>query len=174
MDKEKFIENLQTIHWFANCGKGCTLSEFPITIQPIYSIDDCKESISSLGWENTTLEARNRLTIFLHKNNMDDYRQWNKVTDYYKENFDQLTKVIKEYANINGFGKEVIDDISWNILGAAMENHYLSVNKKIPIFFKYMMDVYAAGHIPCGWIGEVEENYKGAPIDFSKGILKVY
>lgn len=40
--------------------------------------------------------------------------------------------------------------------------------------FWCLIDIYSVGNIPCGWIGEIKEDYAGAPIDLSKGILKIY
>lgn len=174
MNNSNFIERLQNIDWFNNCGKDLFLAEFPVNIQIVSSVEDLKSSISSPLWEDLTLEARNRLTTFLHKHNMNEYQRWNEVTKYYKENLITLTETIKSYADKHDLGKPFVDDVSWIVLSAAMENHYLSINKKIPIFFKHLVDVYSAGNIPCGWIGEIKEDYTGAPIDLAKGVLKIY
>ncbi|GAB0171114.1 hypothetical protein LSPCS325_45510 [Lysinibacillus sp. CTST325] len=174
MINTNFIERLQNIDWFKNGGKDFSISGFPINIQFVSSVDDLKNSIASPSWEQLTLEARNRLTTFLHKYNMNEYRRWNEITGYYKGNLNTVTETIKNYADLNGLGKMFVDDVLWIVFGAAMENHYLSINRKIPVFFKYLIDVYSVGNIPCGWIGEIKEDYTGAPIDLSKGTLKVY
>ena len=41
----------------------------------------------------------------------------------------------------------------WDILGALMENSYVSSGHSV-FFFLELLRVYEAGHFPCGWIGD--------------------
>jgi len=171
---DPFFEKVNNIEWFSNCGKEFIISDFPIKIQFLKSLDELQKNISSQDWEDLTLEARNRLTVFLHKNNRNDYQNWNRITDFNKSNLKYIETTAKKFVEKNNLDKSIIDDVLWNVLGAAMENNYILINKRIPIFFKYLLEVYSQGNIPCGLIGEVKEDFDGRQINFSDYTLLVY
>lgn len=171
---DPFFEKVNSINWFSNCGKEFSILDFPIKIQFLTSADEMQESISSQNWEDSTMEARNRLTVFLNKNNRNDYQDRNKITENKKSNLEQIKEIVEKFIEENKFDKIIVDDILWNILGAAMEDYYAAVNKKIPIFFKYILKIYSEGNIPCGLIGEIKEDFDGKQIDFSNCTLLVY
>ena len=126
-------------------------------------------------WENVTLEAKNILTAFLHKNEYNNYAGvWNKVVEEQKSNLTTVTEIAKKYADEKKLDKIFVDYINWNVFGAAMESHYIKINEDIPIFFKYLLEIYAQGNVPCGWKGKVKEILGGIPIDLSVGTLLVY
>lgn len=169
-----FLEKINNIEWFSNCGKEFHISDFPIEIKFLKSFDEMEKNMSSQNWEDLTMEARNRLTVFLNKNNRNNYQDWNKIAEIKKSNLKHVESITKEFAEKNELGKIIVDDVLWNILGAAMENHYFSINKKIPIFFQYLLEIYSQGNIPCGLIGEVEEDFGGKQINFSGYTILVY
>ncbi|MCP2026342.1 hypothetical protein L1276_001486 [Flavobacterium sp. HSC-32F16] len=169
-----FFEKISSIKWFSNCGKEFYITDFPVKIQFLKSFDEMQKNISSQNWEDLTMEARNRLTIFLHNEDRNNYQNWNKITEIKKRNLQQVEDIVKEFAKINKLDQNIVDDVLWNMLGAAMENYYFSINKKIPIFFQYLLEIYSQGNIPCGLIGEVKEDFKGKQINFSDYTLLVY
>ncbi|RUT70567.1 hypothetical protein D0817_08815 [Flavobacterium cupreum] len=171
---DSFFEKVNTIDWFFNCGKEFSISNFPIKIKFLTSLDEMQENISSQNWEDFTLEAKNRLTVFLHRNNQNDYQDWNKIAEIVKKNLKPTEEIAEKFIEKNKLNKSIVDDVLWNIHGAAMENHYFSMNKKIPVFFKYLLEIYSAGNIPCGLIGEFKEDFDGKQIDFSDYTLLVY
>ncbi|HKD26343.1 MAG TPA: hypothetical protein VKC66_10620 [Xanthobacteraceae bacterium] len=46
-----------------------------------------------------------------------------------------------------------MDSTTWDVLGALMENSYLS-SRHQAYFFLELLWVYEAGHFPCGWLGD--------------------
>lgn len=172
--KDAFFEEVNNIDWFSNCGKEFYTSDFPIKIQFLKSLDEMEKNISSQNWEDLTLEARNRLTVFLNNKNRNNYQDWNKITEIQKNNLKFVEEITKEFVEKNKLSKAIVDDVLWNVLGAAMENYYFSINKKIPFFFKYLLEIYSHGNIPCGFIGEIDEDFEGKQIDFSNYTLLVY
>jgi len=171
----QFFEQVNSIDWFSNCGNEFSIDSFPIKIQFICSVDKMEQSLTDTNWENATLEARNRLTAFLHERESRKYNDdWNKVTEIHKSNLKGIEDIAKKFATENGIGKILVDDVLWNVLGASMEDYYFPINRKIPVFFKYLMEIYSQGNIPCGIIGEIEEVFGGKQIDFSQFTLLVY
>ncbi|KAF2334674.1 hypothetical protein [Flavobacterium ginsenosidimutans] len=169
-----FFEKINNIEWFSNCGKEFSIADFPIKIKFMKSFDEMQKNIISQNWEDLTMEARNRLTVFLHKNNRNDYQDWNRITEINKSNLKQIETTAKFFVEKNNLDKSIIDDVLWNVLGAAMEDHYILINKRIPIFFNYLLEIYSQGNIPCGLIGEVKEDFDGNSIDFSDFTILVY
>lgn len=182
-----FFEKVNNINWFSNCGNEFSIADFPIKIKFVDSLDKMMTNLSSVTWENFTLEARNRLTEFLQKRERGSYSgHWNKITDTNKSKLKVVEKIAREYADKNKLDKVFVDDINWNVLGASMEDHYYSINSGIPIFFKYLMEIYSQGNVPCGVIGEIvdelspyginimDEVFSGKQIDFSQFTLLVY
>ena len=172
-----FFERLNTIKWFLNCGNEFTIEEFPFKLYFLRSLDEMAESIVSEHWENATLEARNRLTTFLHLNGMDSYSSdWNEVTISNKNRLATVSDMAEKFANKNNLGENFISSVRWDILGASMEDYYYAKNQNIPIFFKYLMLVYEKGNIPCGaaLTPTVKNVWEWSQADFSKLTLLVH
>ena len=170
-----FFEKINNINWFSNCGNELFIENCPIKIQFLSSFNEMGKGIKSDNWDDAILEAQNRLTSFLHKREHRRYNEdWNKITLAHKEKLKSVEKIAKEFADQHGLGKDFVDSILWNVLGASMEEYYYSINRKIPIFFKYLMEIYSRGNLPCGIVGEIEEEFSGKQIDFSQFTLLVY
>ncbi|MCM0665516.1 hypothetical protein [Flavobacterium tyrosinilyticum] len=171
---DPFFEKINNIEWFSNCGKEFSISDFPFKIQFLSSLDEMQKNISSQKWEDFTLEATNRLTVYLHKNNRNNYLDWNRITEIKKSNLKHVETTAKKFAEKHNLDKNIVDDVLWNVLGAAMEDYYISINKRIPIFFKHLLEIYSRGNIPCGVIGNIKEDFDGNQIKFSDFVLLVY
>ncbi|MBA5604445.1 hypothetical protein H3H36_03600 [Duganella sp. FT3S] len=151
----EFIFGLHEIKWFSHCGEvPPTLPFEPIAFA---SQSQAMESAFDLCWENTTLEARNRLTEFLHKNHSSEYANWNEIAREIKRFVIEplVSRHWQPYAYKHGLAKVFVDCVSWDVLGACMENAYRLCASPTS-FFLPLLSVYKAGHFPCGWI---EGNY---------------
>jgi hypothetical protein len=45
---------------------------------------------------------------------------------------------------------------------AAMEVSYRRKFRKAPAFFERLLDIYEAGHLPCGWEGDLDHWPEGS------------
>lgn len=169
-----FFDNIKNINWFSNCGNKFVAKDFPIQIEFLQSLGVMMNSLISDDWQSAILEARNRLTVFLHQREKKHYSDWNKITEKHKANLVDVDDIAGAFADKNKLDKNFVDTIRWNILAASMEDYYFSINKEIPIFFKYLIDIYARGNVPCGIKGEIEESLNVSQVDFSKFTLLVY
>jgi hypothetical protein len=153
MDEALALE-FERIRWFASAGQEHSIA-LPF---PLIQVSSCAEAIemcSAPAWDDVTLEARNRLTEYLHLRHRERYQQWNDITDEAKTRIvtPLAERVWQPFARLHGLGKVFIDCLSWDVLAAIMEHEYRDCSGR-PIFFQHLIDVYRAGHFPCGWRGE--------------------
>ena len=151
---EAFAQDLEAVDWFAACGQLLTIG-LPFPVTQVMSWAKAIERCSDQTWEDITLEARNRLTVFLHTHHRDDYRDWNLITVRAKDRVvtPLIDRVWRPFAERHGFGKVLVDCVSWDVLSAIMEHEYRDCPGR-PEYFLHLLQVYRAGHFPCGWSGE--------------------
>jgi hypothetical protein len=151
---EQFAVGLEAIPWFVAVGQPPQVVAAVATVaangQP-----DAMTHYSDPMWSDTTLEARNRLTSFLHQWHRDQYGRWNEVTTAAKSRvvMPLAERVWRPFADQRALGKKFVGSVSWNVLAAIME-HEFEDRVGRPTFFLHLLDVYRAGHCPCGWDGE--------------------
>lgn len=156
MNIDELFDKILSINWFSNCGNTLNQNiKFNIVYVPNWN--ECKKYYSDISWEDTTLEARNRLTEFLYNKYPKDYENWNVIAEKGKTflNNNVIPK-INEYKDNNNMDKTFVDCIEWDLLGAIMEASYSNCKNR-PEFFLELLKVYEAGNFPCGWIGEWPE-----------------
>jgi len=147
-------EELRRIPWFAHCEEP---REFDLTmpVERVKSWSQAMRALKSRAWETATLEARNQLTAYLSQHHRERNREWNKITDRLKRGVvNPLTKEAWEPFRLeHELDVKLLHSIQWNILAALMENAYSDCRHGC-FFFHELLTVYAAGHLPCGWIGK--------------------
>lgn len=161
--KHKFEETdlkarLAQIEWFANRGKPMQL-DLTMEIQQARSWEEAMTYCKSLTWQNATLEAQNQLSMVLNWNDRAAFQaNWNPtVVAHKKETLGPLVESkIVPFQKQHGLDERLIHAVQWDILGALMENSFMK-SKHSCFFFLELLQVYEAGHFPCGWIGEWPE-----------------
>lgn len=152
IDKQIF-DRITTFKLFSNCGNPVP-ANIKFDILQVSTWEEAKRNYSDSVWEDTTLEARNELTSFLHSKYMNDYRDWNKVTDEGKAFLESTIKpILIDVKDANGLDKVFVDSVMWDLLGAIIEFYYGKCKNR-PEFFLDLLKVYESGNFPCGWIGE--------------------
>jgi len=151
---EAFAQELEAVDWFSSCGQPLSVS-LPFSIVQVGGWVEAIERCSDQSWEDTTLEARNRLTEFLCAQHHDEYLGWNTITDAAKARVvtPLMNRVWQPFAERHGFSKLFVDTVAWDVLAAIMEHEYQNCHNR-PEFFLPLMRVYHACHFPCGWSGE--------------------
>jgi hypothetical protein len=140
--------------WLARLGQPLTLD----LTMPVLRVGDWAEAAEGCrdpSWENAQLEAQNQLTLWLHQHDRANYQRWNEFVGRHKEEVvTPLSEtVLVPYQRRHGLDDAVVHSVQWDILGALMENTYLSSGHR-SFFFTELLWVYEAGHLPCGWRGE--------------------
>lgn len=152
---ECFMEKLQSLSWFCKCGT-------PLPFDWAVSAASTKEvlkSISSLKWENKVLEIQGDVTEQLSNRSTTgggrEYQEWNNLVDDFKKRYiPQLKEQWGIALTPSGLNtSSVLNDISFNILSIAVIDAYKMI-VPTPPFFLQLIEVYEAGHLPCGWKGK--------------------
>ena len=142
------------IRWFANCGKPLAL-DLTMKVDRARSWPMAMQACQSAAWENVELEAQNQLHMWLHQNDPDRCQAWNDIVTVHKT--EVIAPLIKEklapFQLEHGLDAAFVDSTTWDVLGALMENSYLS-SRHQAYFFLELLWVYEAGHFPCGWLGD--------------------
>jgi hypothetical protein len=144
---------LKAIDWFAHCGEPLKL-DLTTPAEKLADWAEANKSCNGHQWKNTTLAAQNQLSGWLHVHAKAEFQKWNDHVAVFKALMKPISESIWEpYVRQHNLDKDVISDLSWNVLGAMMENVYL--DQQHHCFFSLeLFSVYEAGHFPCGWIGE--------------------
>jgi hypothetical protein len=148
-----FCTEVRGISWFSRCGHARTY-EIPVPAQPIRSWDEAVAELCTTHWQDTTVEARNAFTVFLHKRFNRKYQLWNRIAEEAKrECIEPLSaEVWWPFAKARGLEGAFVHSIQWTVLSALMEHEYRDC-VGAPRFFLYLLGVYRSGQLPCGWEG---------------------
>ncbi|MGC5327303.1 hypothetical protein [Brevibacillus sp. SYSU BS000544] len=149
---DNILQRVENIKWFANCGNRID-ENFSINFSYAKDWEDAKSSCKNSTWENTSMEARNILSSFLHKRYLSQYSNWNKISKEARAFVNskvehQLIGLIENYS----IDEKIIQIIKWDLLNAIIEHSYKDCKNR-PTFFLYLLDVYEQGNFPCGWRG---------------------
>ena len=149
----KIYDRINKIEWFDNCGE-ITPIHLAYEVKFVDTWDKAKKYYNQSMWEDTTLEAQNKLTIFLQNKYRNDYSQWNTLTveakKFLKKEIVPQMNLVKEKHNLDD---SFVSCVSWDMLGAIMEHAYKECKNR-PAFFLDLLSIYEKGHFPCGWEGK--------------------
>ncbi|MFD0588386.1 hypothetical protein ACFQZE_10265 [Paenibacillus sp. GCM10027627] len=149
---ENLLNRIKEIRWFENCGHSF-LTEEGSTIKFVDSWELAMKNCSHINWENTSLDARGELTVFLHNKYQTQYMQWNNLVDLAKcfmelEVYPYIEKTKESFGLDEGF----CHSVKWDILHVILEDAYSKYYRKT--FFRDLLEVYEKGNFPCGWEGK--------------------
>jgi hypothetical protein len=149
----EILKRLEAIDWCAHCGESADF-RLMADIQYIHTWADAQRGYEDALWEYTTLEAQNTLTEHLHSKHPNRYRnEWNAIAatarEWFVVNIDPKLRSIMVQQGLTDL---FIGDIRWNVLGTIMEYSFLDCKPPVR-FFRDLLTVYEAGHLPCGWAG---------------------
>lgn len=157
----KFLAAVEAIPWFAACGSPIEVDS-PFAVQPVASWADAEAACLVQAWEDATLETRNELTAFLQQHEPTGlsrlwrrgFKDWNEVTVEAKQRcVTPLTeRVWLPFVREHGLSVKLVHSLQWNVLAAIMEHEYAHLDDR-PTFFLHLLELYRAGHFPCGWSG---------------------
>jgi hypothetical protein len=146
------LQTLQRIAWFSRCGKPVE-QDFGLSMRCASDWSTAAEYFSSPHWEDTTLRARNALTRHLSDKAGGAYQQWNEMTVHAREWLkEKAMPLVSAYRLQHNLPPVFCDCVRWDLLSTIMEATYKKWNP--PRFFGTLLEVYEAGHFPCGWEGD--------------------
>ena len=144
------LQRLEEANWFTHVGE-------PTTIKDAVQVKSCKQAeeyFTSEDWQDTTLEAANRLSaacMRLHPKW--SAKRWDELVTKIKDFTEPLiegkiTRLMRE----QDFTQVLEDWVKWDILAYCKEQEFSG--ELASGFFSRLGDIYIAGHYPCGWIGK--------------------
>ncbi|UVO07424.1 hypothetical protein LW347_16280 [Pectobacterium polonicum] len=141
------VDRLLKVDWFANVGNQCSIPNIKVAV----SLNEANLSLSSLDWENVTLEESNKISGYLAVKHTVIFQEWNNLAKEAKCFLkDKLLKIIPQ---LNDFDNILLlQCIEWDVVSYLIEDAYKDKIKK-PLFFDSLIHIYESGHIPCGWDG---------------------
>ena len=148
-----FLEKLQSLPWFSKCG---TPPPFPWAVPT--TAKGALKAIRSLKWENKVLsisgDVSEQLSLRSTQGAGREYQDWNALVLDFKTRCIPALKEQWETAlsPIALNTAEVLNDVSFNVLSLAVIDAYKAI-VPTPPFFLHLLEVYAAGYLPCGWKG---------------------
>ena len=149
---EKYItdeikKEILSINWFSQLGE--MINKDNVMIEK--NLSKVNEFISSIEWENITLEESNNMMIYLYnKISLKELKEWNIIAEEGRYFINK--KIIPVIPEIEGINKDcLINDISWNLLHFIIEEHYKKKKITKTNFFRELFELYRLGHLPCGW-----------------------
>lgn len=150
---QDILNRIKQINWFTNCGQTLQ-KEIQIRYINVDNWKEAEQNYQDSNWENTTLAARNELTVFLHNKYRDQYSKWNSLVKEARMFIEEeVIPKVEIYSEKNELDKVFIDCVKWDILNAIMESTYSKCNHG-PAFFLELLNVYESGNFPCGWEGK--------------------
>ena len=152
---ESFINMLCQIPWFLNCGNAVP----PYLGIKAKNYKEALKSIKSTRWGNIILDNQSDLTSKLSirscKGLGREYQEWNSLVEEYKKNYSLILEEKWEprLIALDPDLKEVIGDVSFNILTLVMADAYREI-EPVSDFFAKLLEIYKEGYLPCGWKGK--------------------
>ncbi|GLQ30008.1 hypothetical protein [Litoribrevibacter albus] len=147
---EDIKERFRAIDFFRNCGGDV---ELPFQVDRVSDWDAASQHFCDPEWENTTLEASNELTEFLHENFIEQYRDWNDYADAGRAFInDELLEGMESWQSSKNLDSVFVDCVKWDLLHALLFQQYkVELSGELPDFYGKLLSVYETGHYPCGW-----------------------
>lgn len=155
-----FFEAVATVDWFASVGRPWAGAAW--TSAPVASAPEALASLSGEPWIDAKTQAQGALTSFLARHHRNDYgTRWNTLARDATARLDTGTRpVVQDRLRTLGWPEAllpaVLDTVLVDLTRAALEASYRAAFPKAPVFFGHLLAVYAAGHLPCGWLGDLD------------------
>lgn len=169
-EARNFLDKISTVSWFASVGK--TSDDFLTgDVAVVSSWEDALSLSISENFDNASNEAINEITMYLSKFAIEEYRQWNKKVQEIKPKIASLVRTKISEAIANEVAPHDLPDepFAGDLLHICMALEYAKVYHSK--YFEKLAYWYLNGHFPCGWQGDVQEDFA---IAFQSGKLMVY
>ena len=145
------LDKIRGINWFHSVGEPL-IGLQPIDTIQIYTWKEATLHYLSDYWEDAELEAQNELSGFLSRYHKAEDREWNKLNAAAREYLkNDVEEKFQPYALAHNLDKVFLSTLQWCLVGALREDAYRECNPPVR-FFTDLLDIYEAGHFPCGWV----------------------
>ncbi len=152
---EAFAQELEAVDWFAACGQPLAVS-LPFPLAPVGGWAEAIERCSDQSWGGRHLggpQPADGVPSHPPPRRLPGTGTPSTVAAKERVVTPLMDRVWRPFAERHGFGKVLVDCVSWDVLAAIMEHEYRDCPGR-PEWFLQLLRVYRAGHFPCGWAGE--------------------
>jgi hypothetical protein len=148
---------IAAIRWFEHCGEPFQ-GKLSMPFEQVRSWAEAEQRSAEGAWETATLEAQNQLTLWLHLHAQQRYQNWNRLVETHNATTIDpvVARSLAPFRQTHNLSKEFIGCATWDLRGALMEDSYRDTGHAV-FFFHELLEVYEAGHYPCGWVGQWPE-----------------
>jgi len=148
---EDFQNRIARVSWFAHCGEPAYFS-FNFGVTKVAMWDEARRYYLDDSWKYAQTEVLNSLRQHLQPRHMDRYCEWNKIAKEVRSFLeDEVMPSVRQVARTKGISDDVPRRVFSDLGAACFENAYGDLGP--PIYAMKLLEVYEAGHFPCGWIG---------------------
>ncbi|HEX4794739.1 MAG TPA: hypothetical protein VH370_13145 [Humisphaera sp.] len=121
-----------------------------VAIRRVGVVTEVPELIGSDAWADTRLERRNEITVRIAKRLQNRASEWNEHVWAFEQFIDKHVRSAAEDAlDRVGLPRELMRFVRSDLVCYWQEVNYRDIFQ--PGFYHSLWQLYAAGHIPCGW-----------------------
>jgi hypothetical protein len=128
-------------------------------IQPVASWSEVREWCRHPITQWTLFEGRNRLFTHLATNHYGRFIQWNDVARLNLAEVEPIVEsLVRPALAMMDDQQSILETVMGHLTGALMETEYWDCAPEFQLF-QSLIDYYAEGRFPCGWICGSEEEF---------------
>lgn len=148
--------SMSAIKWFVHCGMEPPV-DLPFRIQQAPDVGVAIEAALDPSWQDAGTAAQGELTGYLAKTDYDVYgTSWNRLAHASRDKMQReiMPAVTDGLARISA---EVLSDaVLLDLNRIAIQSAFRKRFKRTPDFYQRLLVVYERGHLPCGWVGDLD------------------
>ena len=147
---------MSAIKWLVHCGMEPPV-DLPFQIHRASSINMAIESALDATWQDAGTAAQGELTGYLAKTDYDVYgTSWNGLGVAIETRI--MADVIPPVGDaLRNLGAErLLDMVLLDLTRIGLYFAYSKRFRRLPDFYRRLLIVYERGHLPCGWVGDLD------------------
>lgn len=142
---QNIFDDIQKIDFFKQCS---TQNECLYHNIRYVNYDVMEQSISSVAWENYSLEQANQMSEYLFKKANKDFQYWNDYAQAFKSKWASIEPAVYQAMKEKQLPTDIMATVQWDLI------HYYILKSfyrhKLPKFFEHLFLIYQSGFLPCG------------------------
>ncbi len=160
----KLIEDLRAVEWFANVGQPAQENERVVFVK---DWNEAMTAFTSESFDNAKLEAQNLMSRLYDQKHSSG---WNELIDVLKP---IVVSLVNEKISLAKAKGRCPNNLPNSILNLLLAVFYTECRESLPEieYYEEILRWYLAGHFPCGWLGDVPEDFEHS---FQFGKLMVF
>ncbi len=163
---DEIVAHMTCVPWFRLCGNDPS-GAIPFHAERVLNVADAISAARSPLWSDARTQAQADLTGYLARNHPDLYGgHWNRLAKTAHERIanEVMPRINVVLAELSA--SALTDEVALDLCRIVVQASYRRRLHRIPDFFERLFEVYESGHLPCGWIGDLNAWPKGTLVVF--------